>query len=339
MRFLFIFLVSFILQSSFFANYSLSQYAPQVGNVGSTAIHKDSSIISTFNNYYFQNGNNKLIRGWQNIADTSFGKASVGSIDSIGIPPFLLSLGDGGSATFELVFSVIDGPGPDFVVFENGFSFSKDSFFLELAFVEVSYDGKKYVRFPSFSQTDTVTQVGAFGSLKAHQIHNLAGKYTAPYGVPFDLSEIRDSLDGHSTVNFIRIVDVVGSTDPKYGSRDSRGQTINDPWPTPFPSSGFDLSGIGFVNLVLMGLESSEKLLVQTYPNPIQLNEKLTIQCQENIAKVAIIDINGIECGLNLKSYLGGRIDLDLNLPSGFYILSITGDSGKSVKQKIVIQP
>jgi hypothetical protein len=339
MRFLVIFLVSFIIQSSFFANKLLSQYAPQAGNIGSTAIHKDSSIIFTYNNFFINN-NAQLIRGWQNIADTSFGKASVGSIDSIGIHPFLLSLGDGGSATFELVFSVFDGPGPDFVVFENGFSFSKDSFFLELAFVEVSYDGKKYVRFPSFSQTDTITQVGAFGSLKAHQIHNLAGKYTAPYGVPFDLSEIRDSLDGHSTVNFIRIVDVVGSIDPKYGSRDSRGQMINDPWPTPFPSSGFDLSGIGFINLVLMGEdEISKKLDVQAYPNPIISNEKLNIHCKEAISKIALMDASGLVSLELTQAIPAGEHSFDLNVLPGFYILSIQAKSGKSVNLKIVINP
>ena len=339
MRFLFIFLVSFILQSSFFANDSLSQYAPQVGNIGSTAIHKDSSIIFTYNNFYFNNNNAQLIRGWQNIADTSFGKARVGSIDSIGIQPFLLSLGDGGSATFELVFSVIDGPGPDFVLFENGFSFSKDSFFLELAFVEVSYDGIKYVRFPSFSQTDTITQVGAFGSLKAHQIHNLAGKYTAPFGVPFDLSEIRDSL-GRSTINFIRIIDVVGSLDPKFCSRDSRGQMINDPWPTPFPSSGFDLSGIGFINLVLMGEDKiNKKLDIQAYPNPIISNEKLNIHCKEAISKIALMDASGL-VSLELNQAIpAGEHSFDLNVLPGFYILSIQAKSGKSVNLKIAVNP
>ena len=40
------------------------------------------------------------------------------------------------------------------------------------------------------------------------------------------------------------MVDVVGSIDPMYGTRDSLGNLINDPWPTPFATGGFDLDAV-----------------------------------------------------------------------------------------------
>ena len=76
-------------------------------------------------------------------------------------------------------------------------------------------------------------------------INNLAGKYRAGYGTPFDLAELADStgIDIDSIV-FVRIVDVVGSIDPEFGSYDAYGHLVNDPFPTTSYSSGFDLSGV-----------------------------------------------------------------------------------------------
>jgi hypothetical protein len=50
-------------------------------------------------------------------------------------------------------------PGYDFAIFENGFPFGSGSFYLELAFVEVSSDGKHFVRFNAISNTDTTQQI------------------------------------------------------------------------------------------------------------------------------------------------------------------------------------
>ena len=46
----------------------------------------------------------------------------------------------------------------------------------------------------------------------------------------------------------VRITDVVGSIDPALGTKDSLGNLINDPFPTPFASSGFDLNAVGVIN-------------------------------------------------------------------------------------------
>ncbi|MBP6624969.1 MAG: hypothetical protein KA198_07340, partial [Chitinophagaceae bacterium] len=82
----------FILQCLMLASIaSWGQFAPQAGLAGSTAIHKDSSIIQSWGNQC------TIIRGWQNFADTTLGKASFGdSSKALGIADGdMVSLGDG----------------------------------------------------------------------------------------------------------------------------------------------------------------------------------------------------------------------------------------------------
>ena len=61
------------------------------------------------------------------------------------------SLGNGGTITLGFApSSIVDGPGPDFIVFENPFYIGGDSSkpFAELATVEVSEDGLNFQAFP-----------------------------------------------------------------------------------------------------------------------------------------------------------------------------------------------
>ncbi|MFZ4772333.1 MAG: hypothetical protein ACOYLO_19265, partial [Ferruginibacter sp.] len=58
---------------SLFLTSSFAQFSPQAGIVGSTAIYKDSSIFKSWASTCV------VERGWQNIADTTIGKASVGN--------------------------------------------------------------------------------------------------------------------------------------------------------------------------------------------------------------------------------------------------------------------
>jgi hypothetical protein len=153
----------------------------------------------------------------------------------------VVSLGDGGSATLTFPRPIADGPGHDLAVFENSFTDS----FLELAFVEVSSDGRHFARFPAVSLTPLAAQVGSFAGIDPTDLHNLAGKHRAGFGTPFDLAEIRDPSVNTAAITHVRIVDVVGSIDPALGRTDSRGVLVNDPYPTPFPSSGFDLDAVG----------------------------------------------------------------------------------------------
>jgi hypothetical protein len=223
-------------------------YAPPAWRTGSTAVANTSQTIAEW-----ASGFQDLIRGPLNIADPRLGLASFGAGNDAlgladGVSTHVVSLGDGGRITLTFAQPIIDGSGFDFAVFENGFGDS----FLELAFVEVSSNGTDFVRFPAVSLTPTATQVGAFGTLDATNLDNLAGKYRGGFGTPFDLSQVAGlspNVDV-SHIQFVRVVDVVGTIDPTLGSRDSLNSLVNDPYATPFASGGFDLDGVGVLNMV-----------------------------------------------------------------------------------------
>ena len=212
-----------------------------VGTEGCNAIAQDSSAIVAWATGV------ELTRGPQMISNPNSPMASFGT-DSNAIGQATanntmaaVSLGDGGSALITFEHPIRNGEGPDFAVFENSFGDS----FLELAFVEVSTDGERFVRFPATSLTQTQTQTGETGSTDPTKINNLAGKFRIGYGTPFDLAELADStgIDIDSIV-YVRLVDVVGSIDPQYASYDAFGHIVNDPWPTNFAACGFDLTGV-----------------------------------------------------------------------------------------------
>lgn len=249
----------------------LHKYAPAAGEVGSTAISMDSPLFVNW-----ATGVTELIRGYINISDTtaeadSLNRASYGiAEDAVGAVTnnnSVVSLGDAGSITLTFEHNIFDGEGADFAIFENSFSAT----YLELAFVEVSSDGINFVRFPSITLAPTADQISAFGSSDPRDFYNLAGKYEAGFGVPFDLKELEGTfgLDVQA-VTHVRIVDVVGSIDPMFGSMDSKGTMINDPFPTEFVSGGFDLEGVGVINQdPATGLfETEETKAISIYPNP-----------------------------------------------------------------------
>ncbi len=238
---------------------SAQSFAPPPGFPGSTAIHKDSSIIVNWAQ------NVVVTRGPINISDMSSALVSYGvDADGEGIADGSpVSLGDGGSALITFSMPIVNGPGPDFAVFENGF----DNHYMEFAFVEVSSDGINFFRFESISEVQTTTQLGNFSFSDCSRIYNLAGKYKINYGVPFDLEELAGTPGLNvDQVTHIRLIDVVGSIDPQYGSYDSQGTIINDPFPTIFDSGGFDLDAVGVINQTLSLDEST--MVVQVYPNP-----------------------------------------------------------------------
>ena len=92
MKLFFFLLISFF---SFIPIFAQGPYAPPVGQAGSTAIYKDSSIIVSW-------ATNAIIeRGWQDISDTSLGKVTAGNDTSAtgksGVNG-VVSFGDGGFA-------------------------------------------------------------------------------------------------------------------------------------------------------------------------------------------------------------------------------------------------
>ncbi len=266
--------ILFLLVGVFNLVLAQGSYAPDADTPGTTAMHKDSSAFVAWAT------GATVERGWQNILDTTLGKTTVGSVSAAlgqAGDGSVISLGDGGEIILTFDSPVMNGAGADFAVFENGF----DNNFLELAFVEVSSNGVDFVRFPSHSETQTSTQVGGFGTLDATMIHNLAGKYKAKYGTPFDLEDLIDSsgIDVNN-ITHIKIIDVVGSINDSVARYDSYGNKVNDPFPTPFPSGGFDLDGVGVVHQ-FVGVEENMSNRIQLYPNPT--SDFLNIRAKEEV--------------------------------------------------------
>lgn len=209
----------------------------------------------------------EIIRGYVKISDTTFtytdrpsgvtsNHAFYGTVDNCYGPANgqFISLGDGGYITLQFERPIANGEGHDFAVFENALIPNEvpnqDSIvFYELAFVEVSSNGVDFVRFPAVSNVQTDVQVGTFGYENSNLLRNLAGVFPVFYGYPFDLEELANepNLDIYN-ITHIRLVDVVGSIDPQYGTYDSQGHIINDPYPTPFHSCGFDLDAVGVIH-------------------------------------------------------------------------------------------
>ncbi len=333
-------LLLFFVSGFFFPDTIFSQnFAPQVGVNGSTAIYKDSSIFVGWATSCY------VHRGYINISDTTqtyngSNKASFGADSlAIGYPKGIMdvvSLGDKGFAILSFDKPIKNGKGFDFAVFENGIlqQSNANMAFLELAFVEVSSDSIHFFRFPATSQTNTSTQISSFDYLNAKNIHNLAGKYIANYGTPFDLSEIKATspfLDLNN-IKYIKIIDVCGSISPAFASFDDNGNIINDPFPTPFNSCGFDLDAIGVIH------ENNKKapsdIKIQVFPNPATNN--IHIKSDTNFIKnIKIYNICGEK--IHIEDYNSKYIDINVsNYKKGIYILIITTDSNVLCKKIII---
>ncbi len=296
--------------------FSIAQFDPAAGQAGSKTIYKDSNIFVAWAN------GGSISRGWQNIADTSLGKTTVGDSNSIiGIADNnVISLGDGGTIILTFSSPIFNGQGPDFAIFENGFNDG----FLELAFVEVSSDGQNYYKFASISNNDTSLQYDNAANMNATKLSNLASKYRAGYGTPFDLEELKN-MPGLNVnqIRYIKIIDAVGSLNDSFCSRDSRGYKINDPWPTPFPSSGFDLDAVGVIHDLnhteIANLNVNKQITI--YPNPA--NEFIAIENITTHASFEILDITGKS--VMSKSNDDSNIDISI-LQSGIYYIRIFDD-------------
>ena len=303
-----------------------AQFAPEAGVAGTTAMHADSSAFVAWATGC------TVDRGPQQIDDLSLGLVSYGADDdALGkADNMVVSLGDGGTAVLTFASPICNQQGPDFAVFENPFH-NAPHCFLELAFVEVSSDGENYVRFPAVTNVPFDEQMGGFGVMDATLIHNFAGKYEVLYGTPFDLDELEDNaLLDKDHITHIRLVDVIGNIDPEYATYDSEGHIVNDPWPTPFWSSGFDLDAIGVIHDVAHhNVGENEEKNIAMYPNPVR--DRLTVNA-ENLQSVEIYNL----VGQLVKASTANVIDFgDLN--EGIYFVRVKAD-GKTVTERIVKQ-
>ena len=307
---------------------SVAQFAPPAGQEGTTAMHCDSSAFVAWATGCV------VERGPMRIDKPESGLASYGvDADGIGKPDgeLLVSLGDGGNAVLTFDSPIYNGPGPDFAVFENPLENAQQPgfFFLELGFVEVSSDGVNYVRFPAISNVPESPQVGSFGCVEPQLVHNFAGKYAPLYGTPFDLDELPDdALLDKNKITHVRIVDVVGAINPDYATYDSEGHIVNDPWPTPFASSGFDLDAVGVIHdLAHYSVDNHSDAKALVYPNPVQ--DVLSVDAR-NVESITVYSM----VGQRVLAAESNQVDVS-SLPSGVYFVSIQME-GKTIVNKFV---
>ena len=311
---------------------SAQSFPPAAGFPGSTAIHADSSVLVDWAIAAH------ITRGYKNSAFPENGFVDYGvDENATGIPDGnegVVSLGDDGYAVLSFNVPIVNGQGPDFAVFENGFrqNDTTELAFLELAFVDVSTDGVEYIRFPSISEIPVDTQTDTYENLNARLVHNLAGKYTMFYGTPFDLDDLEGLVAGTSVnlseINYIKITALTGSINDDFANYDSQGNKINDPYPTPFSSGGFDLDAVGVINNTLNSPFSGSDLCI--IQNPVTNNLIFTTGF-EKVDRTEIISLSG-----KLIGQLKSEYDNDVSfLDSGVYILKITGGS-KSVSELFI---
>lgn len=259
-------------------------YPPAADQPGSTAIPAESDLFVSWATGV------EIVRGPVDISTPDSAFASHGIPENaLGAPSNnVVSLGDGGEAILTFDHPIMDGPGFDFAVFENGF----DDGFLELAFVEISSNGTDFFRFPSHSLTQTHTQVAAFDQLDPTKLHNLAGKYRVFFGTPFDISEVENHpLLDKNNITHVKIIDVVGSIDPEFATYDSYGNIINDPFTTPFASGGFDLDAVGVIHQNTLGTTAHSKIAIKVFPNPA--THSISISGEAEISEVQVFDAQG----------------------------------------------
>ncbi|XZF15330.1 T9SS type A sorting domain-containing protein [Chitinophagaceae bacterium MMS25-I14] len=309
-----------------------AQYAPQAGVAGSTAISQSSSLFTGWATHC------DVQRGWMDINNKTLGPVSAGdSSFAVGAPDgFIVSLGDSGVAVLTFAHPLVNGTGPDFAVFENGFAnpANAEEAYLELAFVEVSSDGINYFRFPATSLTPDTGQIAGVGTyMNARALNNLAGKYIGTYGTPFDLQDLagKPGLNVNN-ITHVRLVDVVGSLGA-HASYDSAGHKINDPYPTAFPTGGFDLDAVGVINQANTAVNQvTANTGILVYPNPA--TDKIIVRLPPATqAVITVADITG-----KVLQQISGGETTEISLAAyahGLYYFTVRDTKGNQWTEKV----
>jgi hypothetical protein len=159
--------------------------------------------------------------------------ANAGSLD-------VVSLGNGGSITVAFTDNrVVDGPGPDFTIFENAFNSPGLGIFTEVGVVAVSEDGVNFVEFPHGAGGQDLTGLAGRTPVYANGDSNDVdpGDPAVSGGDQFDLATV-----GLTSARYIRI------TDP--------GAAIDDVG-NHFPTPGAGKSGFDFDAAIALHSEST----------------------------------------------------------------------------------
>lgn len=122
-----------------------------------------------------------------------------GSLDTV-------SLGNGGTVTVAFANNaIVDGPGPDFIVFENAFEDSgSGSVFAELATVEVSADGQEWHGYPCTAVSPPYGSCAGYHPVYANPDTNDISPLDVARagGDPFDLADL-----GLPLARYVRVTD------------------------------------------------------------------------------------------------------------------------------------
>lgn len=170
-------------------------------------------------------------RGASPASDTSYALGPPRGTGCCSGSTHTVSLGIGGEITLEFPnYLIFDGPGPDFIVFENVFTRAGlPGNFVELASVSVSEDGSAYREFPCNTRTRPFSGcAGAhpvFANSETNRISPLDPATAG--GDAFDLSET-----GLRAARFIRIHDLDAGDPDVFGPR----------------TNGFDLDAIAIIH-------------------------------------------------------------------------------------------
>ncbi|XXX82232.1 hypothetical protein WMF30_26080 [Sorangium sp. So ce134] len=141
--------------------------------------------------------------GQNRFPDIAFGPPKGGGC--CGGSTDVVSLGNGGTITFGFSGNlIVDGPGPDFIVFENAFETSPTTVFAELATVEVSQDGVDWIAFPCTATAAPYGSCAGWHPVLANPDTNILDP-TDPAvagGDAFDLADLELSF-----ARYVRITD------------------------------------------------------------------------------------------------------------------------------------
>jgi hypothetical protein len=167
------------------------------------------------------------------------GGAVEGSVD-------VVSLGGGGSIVVGFApNAIVDGPGVDFVVFENPFDYGNGDRYVEPGEVSVSDDGVTWTAFPCTDTTQAMPD-GGWGATRCGGMNLVySNPFRPPYISPFDLQRAGgDQYDlasiGVKHARYVRIRNVVATEPcPEGGLPD--GEVLPD-------KNGFDLDAIAIIN-------------------------------------------------------------------------------------------
>lgn len=154
----------------------------------------------------------------------------------------VVSLGGGGSIVVGFgANAIVDGPGVDFIVFENPFLYGDGTRYAEPGEVAVSDDGVTWTAFPCADATQAEPD-GGWGATKCagiNPVYSAPGNGISPFDVAHAGGDAYDLADlGVKHARFVRIRNIVAS------------ESCPDAGPKPI-KNGFDLDAIALVNAAL----------------------------------------------------------------------------------------